>query len=48
MEAVRDADGQAMVVALLEDMDRREPNLVLGIKQQQYIARARVQLGLQR
>ena len=47
LEAVKDADGREMVMALLDDMERREQNLGMGIKQQAYIDRAREQLGLQ-
>jgi hypothetical protein len=36
-----------MVRALLDDMERREQHLGMGIKQQVYIDRAREQLGLQ-
>ncbi|MDH3604929.1 MAG: MbcA/ParS/Xre antitoxin family protein [Candidatus Tectomicrobia bacterium] len=46
MEAVQDADGREMVMALLDDMERREQSEVTGLKQQKYIDRARVQLGL--
>ena len=47
LEAVQDTDGRDMVMALLDDMERREQNLGIGIKQQAYIDRAREQLGLQ-
>jgi hypothetical protein len=43
---VKDADGREMVVALLDDMERREQNLGSGLKQQAYIDRAREHLGL--
>jgi hypothetical protein len=43
---VQDADGREIVMALLDDMERREQNLMSGIKQQKYIDRARQQLGL--
>jgi hypothetical protein len=46
MEAVQDADGREMVIALLDDMERREPSSPAGVDQQQYIERARAQLGL--
>ena len=46
MEAVQDADGREMVMALLDDMERREQSQVSGLKQQKYIDRARQQLGL--
>ena len=46
MEAVQDADGQEMVKALLDDMERHEQSEVTGLKQQKYIDRARIQLGL--
>lgn len=45
-EAVQDADGREMVMALLDDLERREQNPMSGIKQQKYIDRARQQLGL--
>jgi hypothetical protein len=45
-DAVQDADGKEMVVALLDDMERREQHSRAGIKQQKYIERARQQLGL--
>jgi len=45
-EAVQDADGRAMVMALLDDMERREQSQGSGLKQQKYIDRARTQLGL--
>jgi hypothetical protein len=44
-EAVQDADGRAMVMALLDDMERREQSQGSGLKQQKYIDRARTQLG---
>ena len=47
LEAVQEAEGREMVMALLDDMERREQNLGMGIKQQAYIDRAREQLGLQ-
>jgi uncharacterized protein (DUF2384 family) len=47
-EAVQDADGREMVMALLDDMERREHSEVSGLKQQPYIDRARGQLGLHR
>jgi len=47
LEAVQDAEGREMVRALLEDMERREQTLGMGIKQQAYIDRVREQLGLQ-
>jgi hypothetical protein len=43
---VQDADGREMVMALLDDMERREQSQVSGLKQQKYIDRARQQLGL--
>jgi hypothetical protein len=46
LEAVQDLDGREMVMALLDDMERREQSPVPGLKQQPYIDRARVQLGL--
>lgn len=46
MEAVQDADGREMVMALLDDMERREQSQAAGLKQQTYIERARAQLGL--
>jgi hypothetical protein len=46
MEAVQDADGREMVIALLDDLERREPRSPTGVDQQKYIERARVQLGL--
>ncbi len=46
MEAVEDADGREMVIALLNDMERREPSPGAGLDQQKYIERARAQLGL--
>jgi hypothetical protein len=46
MEAVQDADGREMVMALLDDMERREQSQGSGMKQQLYIDRARAQLGL--
>jgi hypothetical protein len=46
MEAVQDADGREMVIALLDDMERRESRFPTGLDQQQYIERARAQLGL--
>ncbi len=36
-----------MVMALLDDMERCEQSQVSELKQQQYIDRARAQLGLQ-
>ena len=47
LEAVQEAEGREMVRALLDDMERREQHLGMGIKQQAYIDRAREQLGLQ-
>jgi len=47
LEAVKEDDGREMVRALLDDMERREQDLGMGIKQQAYIDRARQQLGLQ-
>jgi SEC-C motif/Antitoxin Xre/MbcA/ParS C-terminal toxin-binding domain len=47
LEAVKEAEGREMVRALLDDMERREQHLGMGIKQQAYIDRAREQLGLQ-
>jgi Protein of unknown function (DUF2384) len=47
LEAVQEAEGLERVMALLDDMERREQHLGMGIKQQAYIARAREQLGLQ-
>jgi hypothetical protein len=44
---VKDAEGREKVRALLDDMERREQHLGMGIKQQAYIDRAREQLGLQ-
>jgi hypothetical protein len=46
MEAVHDADGREMVIALLDDMERREPRSPTGLDQQKYIEWARAQLGL--
>jgi hypothetical protein len=46
IEAVQEADGREMVMALLDDMERREQSQVSGLKQQKYIERARAQLGL--
>jgi hypothetical protein len=46
MEAVQDADGREMVIALLDDLERRKPSSPAGVDQQQYIERARAQLGL--
>jgi hypothetical protein len=47
LEAVQETDGRDMVMALLEDMERREQNLGMGIKQQASMDRAREQPGLQ-
>ena len=47
LEAVKEGDGREMVRALLDDLERREQHLGMGIKQQAYIDRAREQLGLQ-
>ena len=47
LEAVQEAEGREMVIALLDDLERREQSLGIGIKQQAYIDRAREQLGLQ-
>ncbi len=47
LEAVQETDGRDMVMALLEDMERREQHLGMGIKQQASMDRAREQLGLQ-
>jgi hypothetical protein len=47
LEAVKEGDGREMVRALLDDMERREQDLGMGIKQQAYIDHARQQLGLQ-
>jgi hypothetical protein len=47
LDAVQEAEGREMVRALLDDMERREPHLGMGIKQQASIDRAREQLGLQ-
>jgi hypothetical protein len=46
IEAVQDADGREMVMALLDDMERREQRQTAGLNQQTYIERARAQLGL--
>jgi hypothetical protein len=46
MEAVHDADGREMVIALLDDMERREPRSPTGLDQQKHIEWARAQLGL--
>ena len=47
LEAVQEGDGREMVRALLDDMERREQDLGMKIKQQAYIDRARQQLWLQ-
>ena len=47
LEAVQEAEGREMVRTLLDDMERREQHLGMGIKQRAYIDRAREQLGLQ-
>jgi DNA-binding protein HU-beta len=44
MEAVQEADGRDMVMALLDDMEQREQSQVSGLKQQKYIERARAVL----
>ena len=46
MEAVQDADGREIVIALLDDMERREPSPGAGFDQRNDIERARGQLGL--
>jgi hypothetical protein len=46
MEAVQDRDGREMVMALLDDLERREQSQENGLKQQKYIDRTRTQLGL--
>jgi hypothetical protein len=47
LAAVQDADGREIVMALLDDLERREQNPLAGMRQQKYIDHARRHLGLQ-